>query len=174
LRVGGDLMKDIDAVVQRLRDGLGAHVLQPDAHQLEDLIRLVPNLPPDVRHLYSRIGGTRSSFDLDAYVMPPSEVVSTVHAFRRLHDIDVSYAQGNAPLGDGRSLLLLIYDNQSNYVGVHLDGEDAGKAFLLDHNEPDTRPKFESLAAALNAMADAIGDDEVLDATYIGGRNEPA
>lgn len=161
---------ELDTALQRLKDGLTDNVLPPDARALEELSRLVPHLPLDVRHLYSCIGGTRASLLLDPYVMPPSEVVSTIHAFRRLYDVDDSYAQRNASLGDGRKLLLLIYDNQSNYIGVHLEGVDAGQAFLLDHDEPDTTPKFRSLAAALNAMADGIGDDDLLDATYIGGR----
>jgi hypothetical protein len=166
------VLDELDAALQRLKDRLADDVLPPDAGGLEELVRLVPNLPPDVHRLYTSIGGTRPSSRLWPHVMPPSEAASTVQAFRRLHDLDDAYARSIAPLGDGQNVLLLIYDDQSNYIGVHTIGAMVGQAFLLDHDEPDTTPKFKSLAAALDAMVDGIGDDELVDATYIGGRGQ--
>jgi hypothetical protein len=119
-------------------------------------------LPEQVLSLYARHDGSAKRPVRNGR-MPPVRLMPVDEAVRCSADLNDVLASRAAP---GR-IFWLWADDQSNYVGVFLDGELRGWLTVLSHDEPEATPAFRSVSSFLTCLIHHAEDDQVVDAPLI-------
>ncbi len=102
------------------------------------------NLPDDVRTMYRAIGGIsdRVRTALPMRLMPPVDALDTLHILTDGADTYRPYP----------SARYLFTDDNSNWVGLFIEGPLRGKLTILDHDLGSNAPRFASLASFITKL----------------------
>jgi hypothetical protein len=141
----------MQAQLERLHARGDATAAPATADEIEELTRVLGvALPPAIRAIYEDHGSEDARYELCLRLLSPTDAAQAITGLREF----------GVPFED-HELGTFWTDDNSNYAGVFMSGQLAGRVFKIDHEEPSPEPCWRSVASFYDALLD--GRDAGLD-----------